>query len=113
MCCANMAKARWETEAMTDGDFDHSKEPQLAFDSERILTMAIEYYHITDFQKVLSEVVCAFGIGKLSDSTGFSRQKITRAIRPAANPRFETVLAILRGMGFAVSFVPTTKQQTS
>ncbi len=43
------------------------------------------------------------GIGKLAEETNLNRQSLYKALSSNGNPRLDTLLAILRGLGFRLS----------
>jgi probable addiction module antidote protein len=99
MCCANTAKARLEIENMTLKKNDIADH----------LNAAIKDGDISAFPQALGDAVQAFGVKELSDLTGYTHQKISRATRAKAKPRFETVHNIVHGMNLAIRFVPADK----
>lgn len=70
------------------------------------LNAAIKDGDASAFPQALEDAVRAFGMERLIDATGYTRQKIGRATRPEAKPRFNTVHDMARGMDFAIRFVP-------
>jgi probable addiction module antidote protein len=97
MCCVNMAKAQLENEIMTLSKSDIADH----------LTAAIKDGDASAFPQALGDAVYAFGMENVIDATGYTRQKIGRATRPEAKPRFKTVHEISRGMNLAMRLVPT------
>jgi probable addiction module antidote protein len=91
-----MAKAQLEIENMT------LKKNDIAGH----LNAAIKGGDVSAFPQALGDAVYAFGMESLIDATGYTRQKIGRATRPEAKPRFKTVHDISRGMNLAIRFVP-------
>ena len=99
MCCANMAKVRLENDIMALKKHDIADH----------LTVAIKDGDANAFPQALGEAVQAFGMERLIDATGYTRQKIRRVTRPEAKPRFKTVHDLTRGMNLAIRFVPAGK----
>jgi probable addiction module antidote protein len=77
------------------------------------LNAAIRDGDVSAFPPALGDAVQAFGIKEVCDVTGFSRRKLNRATHAAAQPRFETVHNIVRGMGLRIRFVATNRGQTN
>jgi probable addiction module antidote protein len=91
-----MAKAQLENEIMTLKKHDIADH----------LTAAIKDGDASAFPQALEGAVRAFGMERLIDATGYTRQKIRCATRPEAKPRFKTVHDMARGMNLAIRFVP-------
>jgi probable addiction module antidote protein len=70
------------------------------------LNAAIKGGDVSAFPQALGDAVNAFGVRELSDLTGYTCQKISRATHSKAKPRFETVHNIVRSMNLAIRFVP-------
>jgi probable addiction module antidote protein len=102
MYCANTAKARLEIENMTLKKNDIADH----------LNAAIKDGDASAFPPALGDAVQAFGMEEVCDATGYTRGKISRATHAAAQPRFETVHNIVRGMGLRIRFVATNHGQT-
>jgi probable addiction module antidote protein len=101
MCCANMVKARLEIENMTLKKNDIADH----------LNAAIKDGDASALAPALGDAVQAFGIKEVCDVTGYTRRKISRATHAAAQPRFETVHNIVRGIGLRIRFVPGHSNQ--
>jgi probable addiction module antidote protein len=95
MCYANMAKARLAIKNMK------LKKDDIA----NHLNAAINDGDASAFPPALGDAVQAFGIKEVCDATGYTHQKISRATHAAAQPRFETVHNIVRGIGLRIRFV--------
>jgi probable addiction module antidote protein len=94
-----MVKAQLENEIMTLKKNDIADH----------LNAAIKGDDVSAFPQALGVAVHAFGVKELSDLTGYTHQKINRATRSKAKPRFETVHNIVHGMNLAIKFVPANK----
>jgi probable addiction module antidote protein len=75
------------------------------------LNAAIKGGDVSAFPPALGDAVQAFGIKEVCEATGYTRRKISRATHAAAQPRFETVHNIVRGMGLRIRFVATNRGQ--
>jgi probable addiction module antidote protein len=99
MCCVNTVKAQLEIEIMT------LKKNDIAGH----LNASIKEGDACAFPRALGDAVQAFGVRELSDLTGYTHQKISRATHSNAKPRFETVHNIVHGMNLSIKFVPASK----
>lgn len=75
------------------------------------LQLALEDYendHDTEaFLLAIRDVAKAMGgIGKLAEETNLNRQSLYKALSSDGNPRLDTLLAILHGLGFRLSIAP-------
>jgi probable addiction module antidote protein len=82
--------------------------PQLATIDEvaAYLTAAAAGGDVSGFPPALGHAVRAVGMTEVLTATGYSRQKLARAIKPNADPKFETVQKIVKGMDLKMRFVP-------
>jgi probable addiction module antidote protein len=85
--------------------------PQLATIDEvaAYLTAAVTGGDVSGFPPALGQAVRAVGMIEVLTATGYSRQKLARATKPDADPKFETVQKIVKGMDLKMRFVPTEK----
>jgi probable addiction module antidote protein len=81
--------------------------PQLASIDEvaAYLTAAVADGDISGFSTALRHAVRSVGLNKIRTATGYSRQKLARATKPDADPKFETVQKIVSGMDLKMRFV--------
>ena len=47
----------------------------------------------------LGDISRAYGMGKLAEDTGLSREGLSKALSPRGNPSFSTVLEVTRALG--------------
>jgi probable addiction module antidote protein len=82
--------------------------PQLATIEEvaAYLTAAVAEGDISGFPPALGHAVRSVGMTEVLTATGYSRQKLSRATKPDADPKFETVQKIVKGMDLKMRFVP-------
>jgi probable addiction module antidote protein len=82
--------------------------PQLATIDEvaAFLTAAVAGDDVSGFSPALGHAVRSVGMTKVLTATGYSRQKLARATKPDADPKFETVHKIVSGMDLKIRFVP-------
>jgi probable addiction module antidote protein len=86
--------------------------PQLATIDEvaAYLTAAVAGDDLIGFPPALGHAVCAVGMTEVITATGYSRQKLSRATKPNADPTFETVPKIVSGMELKIRFVPLERE---
>jgi probable addiction module antidote protein len=70
------------------------------------LNAAVTGDDVNGFPPALGHAVRAVGITEVLTATGYSRQKLSRATKPDADPKFETVQKIISGMDLKMRFVP-------
>jgi probable addiction module antidote protein len=82
--------------------------PQLATIDEvaAYLTAAVSGVDISGFPPALGHAIRAVGMTEVLTATSYSRQKLARATKPDAKPKFETVHKIVSGMDLKMRFVP-------
>jgi len=70
------------------------------------LANALEANNPEYFQRALQVAARAYGMSKIADASGLSRESLYKAVRPDAKPRFETVQKILGALGAQISIHP-------
>ncbi len=63
------------------------------------LTAALENSDPDAFLMAVRDVAKARGISKVAESAGLGRESLYKALRPGAQPRFETVRRLLEALG--------------
>lgn len=58
------------------------------------------------FLSALADVAKARGMAKVARASGLGRESLYKALAAGAHPRHETVLKVLRALGFAVVVTP-------
>lgn len=53
--------------------------------------------------RALGEVAKARGMGRVAKESGLGRESLYKALKPGAEPRFSTVLAVMRAMNLGLS----------
>jgi probable addiction module antidote protein len=51
----------------------------------------------------LNDIAKAKGMSKIAEKSGLGRESMYKALKPDAKPRFETIMKIIRAMGFTLS----------
>ncbi len=63
------------------------------------LTAALENPDLDAFLVAVRDVAKARGISKVAENSGLGRESLYKALRPGAQPRFETVRRLLEALG--------------
>ncbi len=89
----------------------HLEKLAVPSEARAYLQLALEDYendHDTEaFLLAIRDVAKAMGgIGKLAEEINLNRQSLYKALSSDGNPRLDTLLAILHGLGFRLSIVP-------
>jgi len=51
----------------------------------------------------LNDIAKAKGMSSIAEKSGLGRESMYKALKPDAKPRFETIIKIIRAMGFSLS----------
>ena len=51
----------------------------------------------------LGDIAKARGMSSIAEKSGLGRESMYKALKPDAKPRFETIMKIIRAMGFTLS----------
>lgn len=82
-------------------------------DSEEAIASYINAAIEADDQDVLllaiADVAKARGMAKVASDAGLGRESMYKALKPGANPRFETVNKLMHAIGIKFSVVPERK----
>ena len=89
----------------------HLEKLAVPSEARAYLQLALEDYendHDTEaFLLAIRDVAKAMGgIGKLAEEISLNRQSLYKALSSDGNPRLDTLLAILHGLGFRLSITP-------
>ena len=83
-------------------------------DSEEViaeyLTAALENPDPDAFLAAVRDVAKAQGISKVAEDAGLGRESLYKALRPGAQPRFETVRRLLEALGVRLDVTPPHPQ---
>ena len=79
-------------------------------DSEEViaeyLTVALEDPDPDAFLMAVRDVAKARGIATIAENAGLGRESLYKALRPGAQPRFDTVRRLLDALGVKLSVTP-------
>lgn len=60
-----------------------------------------------DIQIALGHIAKAIGMSKIADQTGMSRPSLYKALTENAKPQFDTILKVLKAIGYHIQVKPT------
>jgi probable addiction module antidote protein len=63
------------------------------------------------FLAALADVAKARGMAKVARASGLGRESLYKALAVGAHPRHETILKVLRALGFSVAITPVDRVQ--
>ena len=73
-----------------------------------LLEEALEDYDPAVWQHILGYVARSAGMAKIAKKTGLNRESLYKALKEEAHPRFDTIMQILKAMGFKLMITPIT-----
>ncbi|MBF0179551.1 MAG: putative addiction module antidote protein [Magnetococcales bacterium] len=90
----------------TISDFD----PAAYLDNEEMIAEYISQVladgDTEELMSALGHIVKARGMSKIAQSTGLGRESLYKALTPGAQPRFATVMKVIRALGIKLHAVP-------
>ena|SRR5476649_1074880 len=84
-----------------------SKEAAAAYMSEIVATGNADL-----FRAAMSDVVRAYGMGKVAAQADITREGAYKALRAGSKPRFETILTMLDALGMQFAIVPKPSHES-
>ncbi len=77
-------------------------------EANQYLNDMLQFHTKSDFLFALQNVAIAQGgLTKLAEKTGLGRESLYKSLMPHSNPRFSTIIAIIRALGFNLELVHT------
>ncbi|RZZ81418.1 addiction module antidote protein [Pseudoxanthomonas winnipegensis] len=73
------------------------------------LTEALASGDIEHFQEAVQTAARARGMSQIAEASGLGRESLYKALRPGAQPRFDTVQRVLGAMGVRLSVEPASR----
>ncbi len=64
------------------------------------------------FAEALGTVARARGMTEIAKAAGLGRESLYKALRPDAQPRFDTIMKVMQAMGLQISVQPVTHHLT-
>lgn len=80
-------------------DFDLAEHMQSEEDIAEYLTLAIEENDPSLLAAVLGDIARARGMTDIAKASGISREALYKALRPNAQPRFDTISRVCAALG--------------
>lgn len=77
------------------------------------LSEALESGDAAHVQEALQTVARARGMTKIAEDSGLGRESLYKALRPDANPRFDTVMRVMQALGVSLSAEPIKARQAA
>lgn len=75
------------------------------------LTAALEDGDATVLAAALGAVAKAKGMTTIAEGSGLTRESLYKALRPDAQPRFDTIVRVLSAVGLQVKITPIKKKR--
>lgn len=69
-----------------------------------LLADALSSGDLREFQQVLQAAARAHGMAAIAEASGLGRESLYKALRPDAQPRFDTVRRVIEALGLTLSF---------
>jgi probable addiction module antidote protein len=70
------------------------------------LTLVIEENNPAFLAAALGDVARARGMAKIAEDSGITREALYKALRPDAQPRFDTIQRVMAALGVKLTAVP-------
>lgn len=70
------------------------------------LTIVLEENDASALAEALGTVARARGMAAVADGAGIAREALYKALRPGAQPRFETIQRVMTALGVKLTAVP-------
>jgi probable addiction module antidote protein len=70
------------------------------------LTAALEDENPDVFLAALSDVAKTRGMAEVAKNTGLGRENLYKALAPGANPRYDTIIKVIHGLGVKITVTP-------
>ena len=74
------------------------------------LNAALEAGDLNRIMVTLAEMTRAHRMRRVARETGLGRESLYKSMRAGASPEFNTVLRVLRSLGFTLQVTPTTSK---
>lgn len=70
------------------------------------LTIVLEENDPVEFAHALGTIARGKGITEVARASGLTREALYKALRPTSQPRFDTIMRVVRAMGLQISVQP-------
>ena len=88
--------------------FDAAEHLKDEGDIAAYLTVVLEENDASAFAEALGTVARARGMTEIAKAAGLGRESLYTALRPDAQPRFDTIMKVMQAMGLQISVQPVT-----
>ena len=89
-------------------DFDMAEQLRSEEDIAAYLTLVIEDGDAALLAAALGDVARARGMAQVAKDSGVTREALYKALRPGAQPRFDTIMKVVHALGLQISVQPTS-----
>jgi probable addiction module antidote protein len=72
------------------------------------LTQVLADGDMDELLRAIGYVAKAKGMGQIAEETGLGRESLYKALRPGANPRFDTIIKVCHAVGVQFTAQPVT-----
>lgn len=87
-------------------DFDFSEHLDSEEAISEYLTAILEENDPALLAAALGDIARARGMSEIAKASGITREALYKALRPGANPRFDTIAKVCKAMGVKLSAQP-------
>ena len=94
-------------------DFDPAEYLKDEDDISAYLSAILEENDAALFATALGDIAKARGMTEVAKSSGITREALYKALRPNAQPRFETIAKVCNALGVKLTATPITQQPVS
>ena len=84
--------------------------PATSDDKTAALNAALDAGDLNRVVGTLGEMARAHRMRRVAQETGLGRESLYKSMRAGANPEFNTVLKVLRALGFRIQVTPLTNE---
>ena len=93
-------------------DFSETLPVYPASDRERtaLLNAALDTGDLNNIMGVIGEMARAHRMRRVAQETGLGRESLYKSMRAGASPEFNTVLKVLRALGFRLQVTPVINE---
>ncbi len=91
-------------------DFDMAEMLKTEEDVANYLTLVLEENNMGEFTHALGVVARAHGMSAVAEKSGLTREALYKALRPASQPRFDTIYRVCNALGVRLVAQPGSAQ---
>ena len=90
-------------------EFDMAEELKTEEDIAIYLTLVLEENDQAELMHALKTVARARGMTEVARASGVTREALYKALRPTSQPRFDTIMKVIRSLGLKISVQPAAQ----